>query len=43
MTSALEKIDDTTVKLTVTLTEEDLALLDGAYPRPPPGSFDVWE
>ncbi len=32
MTSALEKIDDTTVKLTVTLTEEDLKpSLDHAY------------
>ena len=24
-------------------TEEDLAALDRAYPRPPPGHFDVWQ
>ena len=36
-------VRDNAKALAVTLTEEDLALLDGAYPRPPPGSFDVWE
>ena len=29
--------------LSITLSEDDLAELDRAYPRPPPGSFDGWD
>ena len=38
-----EHVRDNARALSVTLTGQDLAELDAVYPRPPPGSFDIWE
>ena len=37
-----EHVRDNARALSVAFTAQDLAELDAAYPRPPPGSFDIW-
>ena len=40
--STAAHVRDNARALSIVLSEEDLAELDRAYPRPPPGSFDGW-